>query len=42
MATQTTDYFEIQQNEIDALHSIFMEDFVEEEVKAGAWNVGYD
>ncbi|KAL9100903.1 MAG: hypothetical protein Q9187_009307, partial [Circinaria calcarea] len=38
MAQQTTDYLEIQQNEIDVLRSIFMEDFVEEEVKAGAWN----
>ena len=36
----TTNYVEIQQNEIDALQSIFMEDFVEDETKAGPWNVG--
>ena len=40
MAPITTDYAEIQQNEIEALHSIFMEDFVEHEARAGAWNVG--
>jgi hypothetical protein len=39
MASAKTDYAEIQQNEIDVLRSIFMEDFVEEEVKPGAWNV---
>ncbi|MCJ1247866.1 hypothetical protein MMC30_005081 [Trapelia coarctata] len=38
MASTTTDYSEIQQNEIEALRSIFMDDFVEEEVKTGAWN----
>ena len=40
MAPTVTDYLEIQENEINALRSIFMEDFVEEEVKTGAWNVG--
>ena len=35
-----TNYAEIQDNEIQVLQSIFMEDFVEEEAKAGAWNVG--
>ncbi|MCJ1476874.1 hypothetical protein MMC13_005543 [Lambiella insularis] len=34
----TTNYAEIQQNEIEALRSIFMEDFAEEDAKAGAWN----
>lgn len=42
MASTTTDYSEIQQNEIEALRSIFMEDFVEEEIKTGAWNVRYN
>ena len=36
-----TNYAEIQQNEVDVLRSIFMEDFKEKEVKAGAWNVGH-
>ena len=36
----TTDYDEIQENEVQVLQSIFMEDFVEEKAKAGAWNVG--
>ena len=35
----TTDYGEIQQNEVEALRSIFMDDFQEDEVKKGAWNV---
>lgn len=30
---------EIQQDEMEALRSIYMDDFVEEEVKMGAWNV---
>ncbi len=34
-----TNYAEIQENEIDALRSIYMDDFNEEEVKVGAWNV---
>ncbi|MCJ1402394.1 hypothetical protein MMC11_005614 [Xylographa trunciseda] len=38
MAAMTTDYAEIQQNEIEALRSIFMEDFVEHKAKTGAWN----
>ena len=36
----TTNYAEIQENEVQVLQSIFMEDFIEEEAKAGAWNVG--
>ena len=36
----TTDYVEIQENEVQVLQSIFMEDFVEEKTKAAAWNVG--
>jgi len=35
-----TDYDEIQQNEMEALKSIFMHDFQEEETKTVAWNVG--
>ncbi|MCJ1351292.1 MAG: hypothetical protein MMC33_001276 [Icmadophila ericetorum] len=38
MAGTVTNYSEIQQNEIDALRSIYMEDFAEEKAKAGAWN----
>ncbi len=33
-----TDFLEIQQNEVDALRSIFMDDFEEGEIKRGAWN----
>ncbi len=33
-----TDYLEIQQNEIEALRSIYMEDFEEGQTKKGAWN----
>ena len=33
-----TDFSEIQQNEVEALRSIYMEDFEEEQVKKGAWN----
>ena len=40
MAPATTDYSEIQQNEIEALRSIYMEDFEEDALKTGAWNVG--
>lgn len=40
MAQQVTNYMEIQNDEIEALRSIFMEDFEEEEMKTGAWNVG--
>lgn len=35
-----TNYNEIQQNEVDALRSIFMSDFIEKEAKTGPWNVG--
>ena len=35
-----TNYTEIQENEVQVLQSIFMEDFVEEKAKTGAWNVG--
>lgn len=35
-----TKYAEIQQDEIDALRSIYMDDFEEQEAKVGAWNVG--
>lgn len=34
-----TNYVEIQQDEMEALRSIYMDDFVEEEAKMGAWNV---
>ncbi len=34
-------YTEIQQDEVEALASIFMEEFHEEEAKTGAWNVGF-
>ncbi len=40
MAPSTTNYAEIQHDEIEALRSIYMDDFVEEERKTGAWNVG--
>lgn len=40
MASLTTNYAEIQQDEVEALRSIYMEDFEEQEVKTGAWNVG--
>ena len=40
MAPATTNYEEIQHDEIEALRSIYMDDFVEEGVKTGAWNVG--
>lgn len=33
-----TDYSEIQQNEVEALRSIYMEDFEEGQTKIGAWN----
>lgn len=35
-----TNYAEIQQDEVEALASIFMEEFHEEEAGKGAWNVG--
>ncbi len=40
MAQSVTKYAEIQQDEIEALKSIYMEDFVVKETKTGAWNVG--
>lgn len=40
MAQSVTKYAEIQQDEIEALRSIYMEDFAEKEIKTGAWNVG--
>lgn len=40
MASRTTNYAEIQQDELEALRSIYMDDFKEEAVKTGAWNVG--
>jgi hypothetical protein len=39
-ASATTNYDEIQKNEVDVLRSIYMDDFEEVAVKAGAWNVG--
>ncbi|KAL9638006.1 MAG: hypothetical protein Q9164_001850 [Protoblastenia rupestris] len=38
MAPSITNYPEIQQDEIDALRSIYPDDFVEEKAKVGAWN----
>ncbi|KAL8714288.1 MAG: hypothetical protein Q9225_006603, partial [Loekoesia sp. 1 TL-2023] len=38
MAPSTTNYTEIQQDEIEALRSIYMEQFQEEKPKVGAWN----
>ncbi|KAL8843154.1 MAG: hypothetical protein Q9170_000284 [Blastenia crenularia] len=38
MAPPTTNYAEIQQDEIEALRSIYMEQFQEEKTKVGAWN----
>lgn len=34
-----TNYAEIQQNEVEALRSIFMDDFEEVKTKSAAWNV---
>lgn len=42
MAPATTNYSEIQKDEIEALRSIYMEDFMEEEAKTGAWNKSLD
>lgn len=39
MAPSATNYAEIQQDEIEALRSIYMEAFEEEKAKVGAWNV---
>ena len=41
MTPSRTNYAEIQQDEVEALRSIYMEDFEEEEVKMGAWNVSH-
>ncbi|KAI4260276.1 MAG: hypothetical protein LQ352_000398 [Teloschistes flavicans] len=38
MAPSTTKYSEIQHDEIEALRSIYMEEFQEESLKVGAWN----
>ena len=42
MAPTTTNYSEIQHDEIEALRSIYMDDFVEEEAKTGAWKKAAD
>lgn len=42
MASTTTNYSEIQHDEIEALRSIYMDDFVEEEAKTGAWKKAAD
>ena len=42
MAPTTTNYSEIQRDEVEALRSIYMEDFIEEEAKTGAWNKSLD
>ncbi len=34
-----TNYAEVQQDELDALKSIYMDDFEEVKAKAAAWNV---
>lgn len=39
MAPPTTNYVEIQRDEIEALRSIYMEAFEEKKSKVGAWNV---
>lgn len=41
MAPSITNYAEIQHDEIEVLRSIYMDDFVEDKVKPGAWNVGF-
>lgn len=41
MTPVRTNYAEIQQDEVEALRSIYMEDFEEEEVRMGAWNVSH-
>ncbi|KAL8941474.1 MAG: hypothetical protein Q9216_002202 [Gyalolechia sp. 2 TL-2023] len=42
MAPPTTNYAEIQQDEIEALRSIYMEQFQEDIPKVGAWNKTVD
>lgn len=39
MAHLITNYIEIQNDEIEALRSIYMGDFSEEKIRTGAWNV---
>ena len=39
MAPNVTNYAEIQNDEIEALRSIYMDDFLEHDIKPGAWNV---
>lgn len=38
-AIPVTNYAEIQQNEVEALRSIYMDDFHEVKSKSAAWNV---
>lgn len=42
MATTRTNYSEIQHDEIEALRSIYMDDFIEKEAKTGAWKKAAD
>ena len=42
MAPVTTNYSEIQHDEIEALRSIYMDDFLEEESKTGPWKKAAD
>ena len=42
MAPVTTNYSEIQRDEIEALRSIYMDDFLEEEAKTGPWKKAAD
>lgn len=42
MMGQSTNYADIQQDEIQALQSIYMDDLYEEGIKTGAWNVSED
>ena len=42
MAPNPTNYSEIQNDEIQVLRSIYMDDFLEEEAKTGAWNRATD
>ena len=42
MAPTITNYFEIQHDEIEALRSIYMDDFIEEKAKTGAWKKAAD
>lgn len=42
MAPTTTNYSEIQHDEIEALRSIYMDDFMEEEAKTGPWKKAAD